>query len=141
MSGQDIIPSGAAAQTPQAVERNRTRVERGFWTKVKRSVGRVPFLEEAVSAYFCAFDPRTPRPVKAMLLAALAYFVVPTDLVPDFVVGLGFTDDATVLLATLRMVAGNINERHRDEARKRLELLGLRPSSAPLAAAESGEGR
>ena len=115
-----------AAQTLQALERNRAKVERGFWGKLKRNVGRVPFLEEAVSAYVCAFDPATPRTVRAMLLAALAYFVVPTDMVPDFVVGLGFTDDATVLFATLRMVAGSINERHRQEARKRLQLLGLR---------------
>jgi uncharacterized membrane protein YkvA (DUF1232 family) len=140
MSGQDIIPSNPQAQTPQAVARNRSKVERGFWLKLKRSVGRAPFLEEAVSAYFCAFDPKTPRTVKAMLLAALAYFVVPSDMVPDFIAGLGFTDDATVLLATLRMVAGNIDEGHREQARQRLQQLGLREPAAPQAAAEPGEG-
>jgi uncharacterized membrane protein YkvA (DUF1232 family) len=96
----------------------------------------LPFLEEAVSAYYCAFDPRTPRPVKAMLLAALAYFVVPSDMIPDFIAGLGFTDDATVLFATLRIVSGSIKERHRDTARRRLAALGLRVA-AP--AAQSGE--
>src|SRR3546814_11849113 len=82
MTRQDIIPSNSDAQAPGALERNRARVERGFWTKLKRSVGRVPFLEDAVSAYYAAFDPQTPRSVQAMLLAALAYFVVPSDLVP-----------------------------------------------------------
>lgn len=111
------------------MRRNEARVERGFWAKLRRSVGRVPFLEDAVSAYFCAFDPATPRPVKAMLLAALAYFVVPTDLIPDFIAGLGYTDDATVLFATLRLVAGNITPRHRRLARRRLAALGLREAA------------
>ena len=48
--------------------------------------------------------PAIPRPSRRkllpwMLLAALAYVVSPVDLVPDFVPGLGFGDDALVLLA------------------------------------------
>ena len=140
MTGQDIIPSAPQAQEPEALQRNQSRVERGFWRKLKRSVGRVPFLEDAVSAYFCAFDPQTPRTVKAMLLAALAYFVVPSDMVPDFIAGLGFTDDATVLFATVRMMSGHIGERHHEQARRRLAQLGLRDGAAPEAAPGSGEG-
>lgn len=136
MTGRDMIPYDPKALEPRALQRNQAKVERGFWGKLKRNVGRVPFLEEAVSAYFCAFDPQTPRTVKAMLLAALAYFVVPADLVPDFVAGLGFTDDATVLFATVRLVASHINERHREQARRRLQLLGLRDAPAP----GTGEG-
>jgi len=112
------------------MQRNETQVERGFWGKLRRTVGRVPFMEEAVAAYFCAFDPQTPRTVKAMLLAALAYFVVPSDLIPDFIAGLGFTDDATVLFMTLRAVAGAITPRHRRLARRRMAALGLRASAA-----------
>jgi len=134
MSGRNLVPYNPAedpkAQEPQVMRRNEARVARGFWAKLRRGVGRVPFLEDAVSAYFCAFDPATPRPVKAMLLAALAYFVVPSDLIPDFVAGLGFTDDATVLFATLRLVAGNITPRHRRLARRRLAALGLRDATA-----------
>lgn len=138
MSRQDIIPCEPRAQLPAVVERNRGRVERGFWGKLRRSFGRVSFVEEAVSAYFCAFDPATPRSVKAMLLAALAYFVVPADMVPDFIAGLGFTDDATVLLTTVRMVAGHINERHRAQARERLARLGLRDPEAAGGPVEGG---
>src|SRR3546814_14289467 len=66
-----------------------------------------------------------------MLLAALAYFVVPSDMIPDFIAGLGFTDDATVLFATVRMVAGHISDRHHEQARRRLIALGLRQDTAP----------
>ena len=130
MTGRETIPSkaldAAKALEPRRMQRNKARVERDLWRKVKSTLGRVPFLEEAVSAYYCAFDPQTPRPVKAMLFAALAYFVVPSDMIPDVIAGLGFTDDATVLLATLRLVAGHINDRHRAAARRRLAALGLR---------------
>ncbi len=127
-------------QEPRVLQRNQAKVEHGLWGKLRRNFGRVPFLEEAVSAYYCAFDPATPRPVKAMLLAALAYFVVPTDLIPDFIAGIGFTDDAAVLFATVRMVAGHITDRHREQAHQRLAALGLREPAAPETAPEPGPG-
>ena len=99
----------------------RGRVERGFWTKVRRTLGRVPFVEEAVAAYFCATDRDTPLQVKAILMGALAYFVVPTDMIPDFIAAFGFTDDAAVFYAALRMVAPHIQDRHRDRARETLD--------------------
>lgn len=133
-------PDDLRNQDPRVMQRNAAKVEKGFWVKLRRSLGQLPFLEEAVSAYYCAFDPRTPRPVKAMLLAALAYFVVPSDMIPDFIAGLGFTDDATVLFATLRIVSGHINDRHRSAARRRLSDLGLRrPAAAEQAAGAARE--
>lgn len=114
--GKEIAP-----YDPQRHARNRGRVERGFWTKVRRTLGRVPFVEEAVAAYFCAIDRDTPLRVKAILMGALAYFVVPTDMIPDFIAVLGFTDDAAVFYAALRMVAPYIKEPHRDRAREALD--------------------
>ena len=110
-----------ARYDPRSHARDRGRVERGFWTKVRRTLGRVPFVEEAVAAYFCAIDRDTPLQVKAILMGALAYFVVPTDMIPDFIAVLGFTDDAAVFYAALRMVAPHIQDRHRDRARGTLD--------------------
>ena len=92
-----------------------------FWTKVRRTLGRVPFMEDAVSAYYCAQDPETPRRVRGVLLGALAYFILPADVIPDLVVGFGFTDDATVLATALAMVSGHIKPAHRDQANHFLE--------------------
>ena len=36
-----------------------------------------------LAAHYCAFDRNTPFSVKAVLLGALAYFVVPDDFIPD----------------------------------------------------------
>ncbi|MDO8860574.1 YkvA family protein [Haliea sp. E1-2-M8] len=37
-----------------------------------------------------------------ILVAAVVYFVMPVDLVPDFILGLGLLDDAAILAWTLR---------------------------------------
>jgi uncharacterized membrane protein YkvA (DUF1232 family) len=53
-----------------------------------------------------------------MLLAALAYFVLPIDTVPDFLVGIGFGDDAAILLATITLVRAHITPIHIAAARR-----------------------
>ena len=110
-----------APYDPEAYAEDRGRVETGFWAKVRKTLGQVPFVEEAVAAYYCAIDRDTPLRVKAILMGALAYFVVPTDMIPDFIAVLGFTDDAAVFYAALRMVAPHIKEPHRERAREALD--------------------
>jgi uncharacterized membrane protein YkvA (DUF1232 family) len=97
--------------------------EKRFWTKIRRVVARIPFAEDLVAAYYCALDRDTPGYVRATLLGAVGYFVLPTDLVPDFLAGLGFTDDATVIAAAIAAVGRHLGPRHREQARQRLERL------------------
>jgi uncharacterized membrane protein YkvA (DUF1232 family) len=100
--------------------RDEARVRRGFWSKVKRVAARLPFAEDLLSAYYCAFDRTTPIQVKAALLGALAYFVLPVDLIPDILPVLGYADDAAVLATALRLVASHIRPEHREAARQAL---------------------
>lgn len=102
------------------VAENRHRVITGFWPKLRRTAGRIPFAEDAAAAYYAAIDPKTPGRVKALLLAALAYFIIPTDLIPDFIAGFGFTDDASVLTMAVAAMSGQIRRRHRNKARAAL---------------------
>jgi len=84
----------------------------GFWAKARASIGRVPFLTDAVAAWYCATDPATPSSVKALLVGALAYFVVPVDAIPDFVAGIGLVDDAAVLAAAVAAVRRHMTAEH-----------------------------
>ena len=118
MTGRDLIPLN-----PAKFARDEARVKRSFWPKLRRVLGHVPFVEEAVAAYYCALDPTTPLQVKAVLLGALAYFIIPTDLIPDFIAFLGYGDDATVLFAALRTVSTNVTDRHREKAQRVLKRL------------------
>ncbi len=106
---------------PRKLKRDAARVDRGFWRKFRRVVGKIPFAEELLATYFAAVDRKTPTYVRAALLGALAYFVVPLDMLPDFIVGFGFIDDASVLAATIAAVRGHIKDAHFDEARNWLE--------------------
>ena len=108
---------------PEQFARDQKTVSNGFWAKLRRTLGRIPFADEAVAAWFCASDPSTPARVKAVLIGALAYFVMPADLVPDVIAGLGFTDDAAVLMAAVTTVGTHIKDAHRDQAKAVLKRL------------------
>jgi uncharacterized membrane protein YkvA (DUF1232 family) len=103
---------------PEAEARRSERVKRRFFETFRKAARYIPFAEELVAAYYCALDPETPHRVRAMLLAALAYFVLPFDSVPDFLVGVGFGDDAAVLLATITLVRAHITPIHLAAARR-----------------------
>jgi uncharacterized membrane protein YkvA (DUF1232 family) len=97
--------------------------EKRFWAKLRRVVARIPFAEDVVAAYYCALDRDTPGYVRAVLFGALAYFLLPTDMVPDVLAGLGFTDDASVIAASIAAVGRHLEPRHREQARESLERL------------------
>jgi uncharacterized membrane protein YkvA (DUF1232 family) len=100
---------------------DRESVRRRFWNKFKKVMVRLPFAEELLAAYYCAFDRETPRHVQIALMGAIAYFILPFDFVPDMMPVLGFTDDAAVLATALRMVATHITPDHRAAARATLQ--------------------
>ena len=102
---------------------NEASVNRNFWPKLKRSLARIPFAEDVLAAFYCAFDPVTPLKVKGILLAALAYFIMPFDVIPDFILGLGFTDDMAVLYTAISMIRSHMTQDHRDKAKETLEKL------------------
>jgi uncharacterized membrane protein YkvA (DUF1232 family) len=105
------------AEEAERAEKVRSR----FWSTFRRAARAIPFAEDLVAAYYCALDPATPARVRGILLAALAYFILPFDAIPDMIVGLGFTDDATILLATIGMVRAHITPVHREAARRALQ--------------------
>jgi uncharacterized membrane protein YkvA (DUF1232 family) len=105
------------------VTRNEETVKQGFWPKLAKALASVPFAETLVAAYYCAFDRDTPLKVKGILLAALAYFVLPIDAVPDFILGLGFTDDMAVLFTAVNLIRTHLKPEHYDRARAALDKL------------------
>jgi len=103
--------------------RDEEIVRRGFWKKARKVAARLPFAEDLLAAWYCAFDRETPLQVKAALIGALAYFVLPFDAVPDVLPFLGFADDAAILATALRMVANHLTPAHRAAAQRKLDEL------------------
>lgn len=111
------------ALTPSVQQVNEVRVARGFWPKVRRTAARIPFADQLLSVWFAARDPQTPTTAKGIMLGALAYFVLPTDAIPDVFAGIGFTDDAAVIAALLAILGAHVKRRHREQAQAALERL------------------
>jgi uncharacterized membrane protein YkvA (DUF1232 family) len=107
---------------------DRESVRRRFWIKFKKVVGKLPFAEDLLAAYYCAFDRQTPRHVQVALLGAIAYFILPFDFIPDFMPVIGFTDDAAILATAIRLVSTHILPEHRDAARAALKR-GIEPEA------------
>jgi len=111
----------AGFEPADRLAQDRDSVRRRFWIKLKQVVAKLPFAEDLLAAYYCAFDRETPRHVQAALLGAIAYFILPFDFVPDMLPILGFTDDAAVLATAIRMVSSHITSEHREAARAALK--------------------
>ena len=105
---------------PEKIRADERKVRAEFWNTLRKAAGRIPFAEDLVASYYCALDPATPNRTRAILLGALAYFVLPLDWVPDFILGLGFTDDVAVLLAAINAVRANLADVHYIAARRML---------------------
>lgn len=113
----------AKALVPATVRVNEERVERGFLPKIRKVAAKVPFAADALSVWWCARDPETPTAAKGMMLAALAYFVLPTDALPDILPVIGFTDDAAVFAALMAILGRTLKPRHKEAAKAFLQRL------------------
>jgi uncharacterized membrane protein YkvA (DUF1232 family) len=109
--GEILLPGETGSQD------KRERVVRAkFWPKLKRVMTKVPFARDAAAAYYCAIDRDTPLRAKGIILAALAYFIMPLDAIPDMLAVVGFTDDIAVMTAAFAMIRAHIKMEHYDAA-------------------------
>jgi uncharacterized membrane protein YkvA (DUF1232 family) len=113
----------ARASAGTQFERDEATVRGGFWTKLRRLAAHIPFAEDLLTAYYCAFDRETPMHVRVALIGALAYFVIPFDGIPDILPVLGLTDDAAAIAVAIKMVFTHITPAHREAAREALDRL------------------
>jgi uncharacterized membrane protein YkvA (DUF1232 family) len=120
-SNTAMWPDFAALTRPRPAD--EAEVRRGFWKKLRHLASHLPFAEDLMAAHYCAFDRQTPLKVKAALMGALAYFVMPADMIPDVLPVVGYTDDAAVLAAAIKLVSSHITADHREAARMMLARL------------------
>ncbi|PZU22929.1 MAG: hypothetical protein DI589_09060 [Shinella sp.] len=113
--GEILLPGDEETEA-----RREDVVRTGFWPKLRKVAARIPFARDAVAAWYCATDRETPTRVKGVLFAALAYFVMPADIIPDIFAVIGFSDDMAVLTAAFAMIRGHVRERHYEAADRAL---------------------
>ena len=121
----ELLPPDKAAEDESghrdaSTARKASEVRKKFWSVVKKAARQIPIIEEVVAGYYCAFDKNTPFKVRLTLIGALAYFVLPIDVVPDVIMGIGFADDLALLTYVLKTVHSNITDEHRLRAKHAL---------------------
>ena len=120
-SWQDFSKDFAARTRRFAADEGDLR--RRIWNKLKREAANIPFVEDALTAHYCAFDRTTPLYVKLALVGAVVYFIVPDDLFPDSIPVLGYADDAAVLAGAMKLFSSHIKPEHREAAKLMLERM------------------
>ncbi len=78
-------------------------------------------LEKVFLLYNLMIDPEVPKNAKLAIFSGLTYFIMPIDAIPDFLIGIGFTDDMSVLLGIIYMFSTHITEEHKAKAKEMLE--------------------
>lgn len=109
--GEILLPGEESDQ-----EKRAKKVRAGFWPTFRKAFRQLPFSRDVVAGFYCAIDPQSPRRVRGILLAALAYFVLPFDAVPDLLAVIGFSDDVAVLAAALSAVRLHMKPQHYERA-------------------------
>lgn len=94
----------------------------GFIKKWGRKAGR-ELLKNAFILHEMLKDSDVPRSSKLVIMAALAYLVLPVDAIPDFLPGIGLTDDALALVTALAKVASSCTEAHKARAEARVRAI------------------
>ena len=121
---QQAASASATWEDIAALTRRMTQDEAGLrrklWRKLLREAASLPFAEEVLTAHYCAFDHKTPVYVKAILVGAIVYFVVPDHLIPKYVSLVGLADDAAVIALAIKAVSTHIKPEHREAARRTL---------------------
>ena len=112
-------PKDAKDQTMQAPD------EKTFWRKMKGSVKKAgeEIAVMGIKSWLAMADSNTSVRHKAILGGALAYFVLPTDMVPDLLAGVGFTDDMAALTLAANSVGNAITKEHEAQAREKLNSM------------------
>jgi len=92
--------------------------EKGFWNKLRVYAVRAghAVVYRALVLYYVLADSETPYWARSVIISALGYFILPIDLIPDFIPVAGFTDDLGALVSALFAVSKSVNDEHRKKA-------------------------
>ena len=101
--------------------------ESSFWDKIKSVAVKAGYelINKALQLYYAMQSPSMPAKDTAIVIAVLGYFILPVDVVPDFIPALGFADDLAALAWALKTISSNITPEVKEKAQQRCDNLFL----------------
>jgi len=96
--------------------------ENAFWEKLKKFGRKAGFqvCYAALLLYYVLRSPETSSKDRAKILGALGYFILPIDLIPDFIPIAGYTDDLAALVWGVYCVIKGITPEVKAQAARKL---------------------
>ena len=97
--------------------------EDSFWEKLRNSSVLKGSLEQILTLYYLFKSSDTPGWAKARIIGTLGYLILPTDLIPDVIVAIGYTDDLALIGAALVSLAAHITPEIRVKAKEKAQQI------------------
>ena len=96
-----------------------------LFTKMKNGFAAAgsDLITQALELFYCAMDPKTHKGSRALAMAALAYYIMPLDAIPDMLPVVGFADDLAMIFGAINKLNPHINVKHRKHAREKFDDL------------------
>ena len=94
--------------TQMEYEKEKEYVESNIWNKLEKVGRKISFAKDIFALFHYLKDPLVRWQRKAVIVAALMYFIFPVDTIPDFAPLVGYLDDLGVITATLRFLGSEL---------------------------------
>ncbi len=92
----------------EEVQKKIDYVDENLWEKLEHSGKRISFAKDILALYNYMKDPLVRWYRKAIVVAALIYFIVPIDTIPDITPFFGYLDDIGVITALLKYLGSEL---------------------------------
>ena len=109
--------------TPKNIEKYADRYnEQDFIRKITRAAKKagIKVIYLALLLYYVLKSPKVKMADKGKIWGALGYFILPIEIIPDFIPVVGYTDDLAALLWAFYSVAKNVTPEIEEQAKKKL---------------------
>ena len=96
--------------------------ESGLWSKIGKVAIKAgqKLIYAVLLLYYVLMSPDVPMKYKSIIIGALGYFILPVDLIPDFIPVAGYTDDMAAVLAVLKTVSSCVTPTIRAQAQAKM---------------------
>lgn len=97
--------------------------EKNLWKKIGKVAKKAGLktVYMVLLLYYVLMSDKTPTKYKAMIIGALGYFILPLDMIPDFVPAVGYTDDVAAIAGAILAVAKCISPEIEAQAKTKLK--------------------
>lgn len=106
--GGELNQLDFGGQSEDDVKEKMEFVEENLWSKLEKSGKKISFAKDILALYNYMRDPMVKWYRKAIVVAALVYFIVPLDAIPDLTPLFGYMDDLGVITALLKYLGSEL---------------------------------